>query len=277
MKLRDILIGLVIGAIVAPIALHSQAISPIANVPGTSRSHGGYPSLLVEIVDSNGNQITSFGGGTQYTEGDVDSTITGTALMFEGGSNTLVAATGDATNGLDVDVTRVQSTVTVDSELPAAAALSDSLSNPTTPLIGAAMVYWDSNATVWKRFEPAADGSSANGATTTLNSTASDGGTALTNSAQAIKASAGQLCGYYIWNPNSSAQFVQFYNTAAASVTVGTTNPLFMLTIPPTSAANLAFPYCIKFTNAGFSWSATSTAGGNGAPSSSLDAVAWYK
>lgn len=117
---------------------------------------------------------------------------------------------------------------------------------------------------------------SANGGATTMNASSSDGATALTNSAQAIKASAGNLIGYYIYNPNASAQFVQFYNTASGSVTVGTTNPLFMLTIPATSGANLWMPGGIAFSTA-ISWSATSTAGGNGAPASALDAVAWYK
>lgn len=111
----------------------------------------------------------------------------------------------------------------------------------------------------------------------TMNATSSDGATALTSTAQVIKATAGQLFGYYIYNPNATAQFVQFYNTAAASVTVGTTNPLFMLTIPPTSAANLMGETGITFSNAGWSWAATTTAGGNGAPSTALDAVAWYK
>jgi len=110
-----------------------------------------------------------------------------------------------------------------------------------------------------------------------FNATSSDGATALTNSAQAIKASAGQLYGWYIYNPNSSAQFVQLYNTAAASVTVGTTNPLFMLTIPATSAANVEFTNGITFSNAGWSCAATSTAGGNGAPSTALDAVFFFK
>ena len=114
------------------------------------------------------------------------------------------------------------------------------------------------------------------GGLTTMNASSSDGATALTSTAQVIKASAGQLYGYYIYNPNSSAQFVQFYNTAAASVTVGTTNPLFMLTIPATSAANLMSAHGIAFSNAGWSWSATSTAGGNGAPTTALDAIAWY-
>ena len=117
---------------------------------------------------------------------------------------------------------------------------------------------------------------SANGGASTMNASSSDGATALTSTAQAIKASAGNLKGYYIYNPNSSAQFVCFYNIAAASVTVGTTNPIFMLTIPATSAANLWMPDGIKFDTA-MSWAATSTAGGNGAPSTALDAIAWYK
>jgi hypothetical protein len=117
----------------------------------------------------------------------------------------------------------------------------------------------------------------AGAAASTMNATSSDGGTALTSTAQAIKASAGKLVGYFVYNPNTTAQFVQFYNVAAASVTVGTTNPLFMLTIPPTSAANLWMqPGGITFSNAGWSWAATSTAGGNGSPTTALDAVAWY-
>jgi hypothetical protein len=48
--------------------------------------------LTVAIVDGAGTQITSFGGGVQYTEGDVDATITGTAVMFESGGNTLAVA-----------------------------------------------------------------------------------------------------------------------------------------------------------------------------------------
>ena len=52
---------------------------------------GAADSLMCAIVDGSGTQITSFGGGTQYTEGDTDSTITGTAAMWEDGSDTLRA------------------------------------------------------------------------------------------------------------------------------------------------------------------------------------------
>lgn len=43
----------------------------------------------VGIYDGAGAQITTFGGGVQYTEGDVDVSITGTAMMWEDAGNTL--------------------------------------------------------------------------------------------------------------------------------------------------------------------------------------------
>lgn len=129
--------------------------------------------------------VTSGGtAGTQYTEGDTDSTITGTALMLEGAANTLVAAPGTAADGLlvnlgtnnDVTVTgtvtanagtgtfvvgdgggsltvdgtvAVSGTVTVDTELPTAAALADNASNPTAPAVGAFGMLWD--GATWDR------------------------------------------------------------------------------------------------------------------------------
>ena len=107
--------------------------------------------------------------------------------------------------------------------------------------------------------------------------TSADGSTALTNSAQVVKASAGNLYGYYIYNPNSAATYVHLYNTAAASVTVGATNPLVTFCIPATAGANVGFPYPVTFSNAGWSVSATTTGGGNTAPTTALEAVFFYK
>jgi hypothetical protein len=104
-----------------------------------------------------------------------------------------------------------------------------------------------------------------------------DGSTALTNAAQAIKASAGQLYGWYIYNPNAAATYVSIYNVAAASVTVGTTNPAMTLCIPATSAANILGAVGIEFLNAGFSAAATTTGGGNTAPTTALEATFFYK
>lgn len=104
-----------------------------------------------------------------------------------------------------------------------------------------------------------------------------DSFTALTNTAQVIKASAGNLYGYYIYNPNATATYVLLYNVAAASVTVGTTNPLMVFCIPATAAANLMMPYPITFSNAGWSIAAATTGGGNTAPGIALEAMVWYK
>jgi archaellum component FlaC len=120
------------------------------------------------------------------------------------------------------------------------------------------------------------DAASANGGASTMNATSGDGSTALTNSAQVISANPGSLYGYYIYNANTVVEYVCFYNTAAASVTVGTTNPLFILAIPPASAANLFGAPGILFSTA-MSWAASSTAATSVAPTVALDAVAWYK
>jgi len=58
--------------------------------PVSTTTVGAKTAQDVAIVDGSGNQITSFGGGTQYTEGDTDATITGTAVMWEDAGNALV-------------------------------------------------------------------------------------------------------------------------------------------------------------------------------------------
>ena len=118
---------------------------------------------------------------------------------------------------------------------------------------------------------------SANGGLTTFMASGSDGSSILVATAQAIKASAGTMYGYFAYNPEAAVTFVHFYNTAAASVTVGTTNPLFTLQIPPASAANMSIPQGIAFSNAGWSCAATTTAGGNTAPATGVSLTVWYK
>lgn len=108
------------------------------------------------------------------------------------------------------------------------------------------------------------------------NMTSGDSFTALTNGAQVIKGSAGQLYGWYIYNPNSSAVYVNLYNTAAAGVTVGTTNPVMNFAIPATSGANVLNPLGITFSTA-MSASCTTTGGGNSAPATACEAMFFYK
>jgi hypothetical protein len=114
------------------------------------------------------------------------------------------------------------------------------------------------------------------GGLSTFMASGSDGSNILVATAQVIKATAGQLYGYYIYNPEAAVTFVHFYNTAAASVTVGTTSPLFTVAVPAGAAANLSLPFGITFSNAGWSCAATTTAGGNTAPATGASLVAWY-
>ena len=108
----------------------------------------------VAIVDANGDQTTSL-GGVQYTQGDVDATITGTAAMMEVAADTLQPIQGTVADGLLVnigannDVTVTSGSITADTELPVAAALADNTANPTAPAVGAFGLVWD--GATWDR------------------------------------------------------------------------------------------------------------------------------
>lgn len=74
--------------------------------------------------------------------------------------------------GANNDVT-VTGTVTVDTELAAAAALADNAANPTTPLIGACLLGFD--GTTWDRLYAVADGDAVAAATKGLLAIGTDG------------------------------------------------------------------------------------------------------
>lgn len=60
---------------------------------------------------------------------------------------------------------------------------------------------------------------------------------ATTNGAN-VKASAGQLYGWYLYNANAATRYVKLYNTAGTP-SVGTDTPVMTLPIPPGGAANV--------------------------------------
>jgi len=73
---------------------------------------GTTPLQRVAIFDAADTQITTFGGGTQYTEGDTDATITGTAVMFE--SNTGTNALSAVSNSNPLPIADAGGSLTVD-------------------------------------------------------------------------------------------------------------------------------------------------------------------
>lgn len=93
--------------------------------------------------------------------------------------------------------------------------------------------------------------------------------TNLTNTSQAVKASAGNLYSVHIENSNSSKAYVQFYDLASGSVTVGTSTPKKTLFIPPNGAYDFDWAIPVAFATA-ISIAATTTATGSTAPTNNL-------
>jgi len=68
--------------------------------------------------------------------------------------------------------------------------------------------------------------------------------------ADAVKATAGKLYGWYMFNAASSTRYVKFYNDTVANVIVGTTVPTLTIPLPAGAAANVEFSMGIPFSSA---------------------------
>lgn len=100
--------------------------------------------------------------------------------------------------------------------------------------------------------------------------------TALTNTVVSVKSSAGTLGGYMIFNSNASVAYVQVFNVASGSVTLGTTSPTYVLSIPPGSAANLELTCGVNHSTA-ISVAATGGTTTNASPGTALVAAIFFK
>lgn len=93
--------------------------------------------------------------------------------------------------------------------------------------------------------------------------------TSLTNVAQAIKASAGGIYSLEPYNSHTATVFLQIYDVAAASVTVGTTTPKKTIAIPAGAGGDMPRVYSILCGTA-ISVACTSTYTGGVAPGAVL-------
>jgi hypothetical protein len=96
------------------------------------------------------------------------------------------------------------------------------------------------------------------------------------NTAQALKASSGQLYKLHAINPNVTATYIQLFDLSAGSVTVGTTPPIYVLYVPGNGAVIDNFTIGMEFATA-ITYTATTTPTGSGAPGSVLQLSAEYK
>ena len=100
------------------------------------------------------------------------------------------------------------------------------------------------------------------------------------NTAQSIKASAGRLYFLEVSNPNSADAYLQLFDLATVSVTVGTTAPKLSLFVPAgdgtkDGAMDKVFPIGITFGTA-ITYACTTTATGAGDPTTGLIVQAGY-
>lgn len=97
----------------------------------------------------------------------------------------------------------------------------------------------------------------------------------LGNTVTAVKTTPARMHEYDFYNPNSTGVWVQLFNLAVASVTLGTTSPTRAIYIPATSGRDWSSPYSITWATA-MAIACTTTAGGSTAPSSPIQAYVGY-
>lgn len=246
-------------------------------------------STGVLSVDDNGGSLTVDGTVTADTElpaagaladatANPTTSVIGAMLECYNGT-TWDRLRGDTTNGLDVDVTRVSGTVTIAGAVTNAGtfAVQESGSALTAlQLIDDTVVADDAAFTVASTKVNMAGFLADQTSTDSVNE--GDAGAArmtldrkqivtmapsadteglsfvmdidLDETETAIKATAGKLYGWYLYNDGAAEVYVKIYNATVASVVVGTTTPDLTIPVPAGSAANVEYTNGIAFSTA---------------------------
>lgn len=101
------------------------------------------------------------------------------------------------------------------------------------------------------------------------------------NTAQVITSEPGILWSLEVSNPNAEDAFFQLFDLATGDVTVGTTTPRLSLIVPAgdgtkSGAMDKTFIHGTEF-NIAITYACTTTAIGNGDPTTGLVVNAWYQ
>lgn len=92
----------------------------------------------------------------------------------------------------------------------------------------------------------------------------------------AVKASAGNLFGFSLINNNAAAVFVEFWNVATGSVTLGTTTPTCVFVIPASGTLTVQ-PGSLALMNSGTAISVAAVTAYNGSTGGSVTGSIFYK
>lgn len=231
------------------------------------------------LVDTDGHLqvdvLSGGGGGTQYTEGDIDATLTGTIALAEGPSNTATALQVDASAHLQVDIAADSAGLatsanqsTIIGHVDGIETLLGTIDADTSSLagcVGGTELQVDVAGALPAGTNNIGDVDVASIAAGTnligdvgLSGARTSGGTTifrsidLDESEEQIKATAGQVYWIHAMNLSASTIFLKFYNATAASVTVGTTTPVLTFPLATQGDTNgagftLAIPNGIAF------------------------------
>lgn len=279
-----------------PILIRKDTPATITSTDGDNVAQRGtnYGAAYVQVVTSSGSYVDTFGGGTQYTEGDIDASITGTAMMMEVAANTLQPVQGTVADGLLVNLganNDVTVTGTVSANLNAGTnniGDVDVLTLPAIPagtnLIGKVGIDQTTPGTT-NKVSIGTDGTvaintalpagtnaigklSANAGVTIgaveIVGTAASGGAMSSAASTAlatnlvIKASAGRLYSLTGVNTKSSAQYIQIHNTT--SLPVDTAVPVYVIYVPALSNFALDFVNYGRYFGTGITVCNSSTA-----------------
>lgn len=203
-------------------------------------------AVKVVLVDAtSGSAITA---GSEYTEGDQDTTISGAAMMFEANTTTSQVEVVSTTNPLPV---APQGTGASQHGKAEDAAHSS----------GDAGVF-----VLGRRIDAPANSAGTSGDYCSID-VGADGGVWTSQAAAAaggcdaflsddideteedVKTSAGTVYGAMVTNTAASLRYVCFYNATAANTVVGTTTPRMRIGIPASASANLSW-HGVKFDTA---------------------------
>lgn len=99
--------------------------------------------------------------------------------------------------------------------------------------------------------------------------------TGLTNTIVSVKASAGQLGGYMMYNPNPSVSYIQVFNSTVGGSTLG--SPTYVIPLPPNAAANIEFANGIAHSTAISVAAVATTPTGSTAPATNLVGFVLFK
>lgn len=252
-------------------AITTLPVSIAAAVDVTPASPSATDYLPVRMTDGS----AFVGAGTEYTEGDADASISGTAILWEDASDTLRAVSaakplpvGDGGGSLTVDgtvaatqsgtwnvgtVTTVTgvttvSTVTNLSQLGGqAVAMGTGVRSAGTQRVTIATddVVPAGQSGTWV-VQP---GNTANTTPWLVNDRpATSGGlsfvhitAAASNNKTQIKGTAGQLYAVHAVNLTATAKYIKLFNNTSAGVTAGTTNADYQFAIPANSTTGAGF------------------------------------